>query len=68
MSVLRHIGGFNLAEEGAGYEFGGKTGTHDNVSSTWFVGSPSKLATAVWTGRYNTLKSRTGETVNGEVR
>ncbi|WP_430753889.1 transglycosylase domain-containing protein [Micrococcus luteus] len=68
MPVLRHIGGFNIAEEGAGYEFGGKTGTNDNVSSTWFVGFTSKLATAVWTGRYNNLKSMTGETVNGEVR
>ena len=53
---------------GAGYEFGGKTGTNDNVSSTWFVGFTNKLATAVWTGRYNNLKSMTGETVNGEVR
>ncbi len=66
--VLRHHAGYNLAPDGAGYEFAGKSGTNNNNSSTWFVGYTTELATAVWSGRYTNLKSMIGETVRGQKR
>lgn len=66
--VLRHIATWNIAPDGTGYEFAGKTGTNNNMSSTWFVGYTTELATAVWAGRYTSQKTMRGETINGEVQ
>ncbi|MDY6055285.1 transglycosylase domain-containing protein [Micrococcus sp.] len=68
MPVLRHIAALNVAPDGAGYEFAGKTGTNNNMSSTWFVGFTTDLTTAVWAGRYTSQKTMVGETINGVHR
>lgn len=66
--VLRHHAGYNLAPDGAGYQFAGKSGTNNNNSSTWFVGYTTELSTAVWSGRYTNMKSMIGETIRGVPR
>lgn len=47
---------------------GGKTGTNNNMSSTWFVGYTDKLTTASWVGRWTNQKTLAGETINGRKR
>ncbi|UBH25522.1 penicillin-binding protein [Micrococcus porci] len=66
--LLRHIAAHNIAPDGTGYEFAGKTGTNNNMSSTWFIGYTTELATAVWAGRYTSQKTMRGETINGVVQ
>ncbi|WP_313815926.1 transglycosylase domain-containing protein [Citricoccus sp.] len=45
---------------------GGKTGTNNAQSSTWYIGYTSGLSTASWVGRYQDLQSLAGVPVNGQ--
>ncbi|MFC7400745.1 transglycosylase domain-containing protein [Citricoccus sp. GCM10030269] len=45
---------------------GGKTGTNNSQSSTWYIGYTSGLATASWVGRFTDLRSLAGEPINGQ--
>jgi membrane peptidoglycan carboxypeptidase len=44
---------------------GGKTGTNNSQSSTWYIGYTSGLSTASWVGRYTDLKPLADVPVNG---
>lgn len=44
---------------------GGKTGTNNSQSSTWYIGYTSGLSTASWVGNYTGLKSLAEVPVNG---
>ena len=47
-------------------EFGGKTGTSNNHSDAWFVGTTKNLVGAVWVGgEYRCIHFRTGELGQG---
>lgn len=47
-------------------EFGGKTGTSNNHSDAWFVGTTANLVGAVWVGgEYRCIHFRTGELGQG---
>ncbi len=65
--TLTQIGQRNADESGVdpGVPMGGKTGTNNSQSSTWYIGYTSGLSTASWVGRYTGLKTLAGQTVNG---
>jgi membrane peptidoglycan carboxypeptidase len=48
--TLKHIAGDRVAP-GLGAPAGGKTGTNDYATSTWFAGYTSDLTTVSWVGR-----------------
>jgi membrane peptidoglycan carboxypeptidase len=66
--TLTQIGRRNAQEAGVdpGLPMGGKTGTNNSQSSTWYIGYTSGLSTASWVGRYTDLKTLAGTRVNGQ--
>ncbi|HEY4615077.1 MAG TPA: penicillin-binding transpeptidase domain-containing protein, partial [Citricoccus sp.] len=66
--TLTQIGRRNAEEAGTdpGVPMGGKTGTNNSQSSTWYIGYTSGLSTASWVGRYTDLKTLAGTEVNGQ--
>ncbi|MDI3329584.1 MAG: transglycosylase domain-containing protein [Micrococcus sp.] len=67
--TLTQIGRRNAQEAGVdpGLPMGGKTGTNNSQSSTWYIGYTSGLSTASWVGRYTGLETLAGTAVNGQV-
>lgn len=66
--TLTQIGTRNAQEAGVdpGLPMGGKTGTNNSQSSTWYIGYTSGLSTASWVGRYTDLQTLAGKPVNGQ--
>ena len=64
--VLQGIADLNILQDEADFAAAGKTGTNNNMSSTWFVGYTDKLTTASWVGRWTNQKTLAGETINGK--
>lgn len=59
---LRHYIGKHLTKA----DWGGKTGTSNNHSDAWFVGTTPRLVTGVWVGgEYRSIHFRTGELGQG---
>lgn len=61
----------NIAEEQMGdgdpvFPMAGKTGTSNEGSNTWFVGSTAGMTTAAQVGRFEDIQSLWGSTINGE--
>lgn len=48
------------------FPMGGKTGTDNFESSTWFNGYTTGLSTSAWVGRYTDLETLRGATIDGE--
>jgi membrane peptidoglycan carboxypeptidase len=75
--TLKHIAGDRVAP-GISADIGGKTGTNNGATSTWFAGYTSDLTTVTWVGRKdgkisdptsNDIKGlNNGLTVNGVAR
>lgn len=51
--TLTKIAGQRVAKGSISQPIGGKTGTTNGASSTWFVGYTTGMATAAWTGRFD---------------
>ncbi|SJN34093.1 Multimodular transpeptidase-transglycosylase [Micrococcus lylae] len=67
--ILQAITDKNIfSDEDRPFPAAGKTGTNNNMSSTWFVGYTDKLTTASWVGRWTNQKTLAGETINGIKR
>jgi membrane peptidoglycan carboxypeptidase len=54
-----------LTDPHDGIQHFGKTGTTDSEKDTWFVGSSSKLTTAVWVGNVSGATSIRNTTISG---
>ncbi|WP_246858554.1 transglycosylase domain-containing protein [Citricoccus sp. SGAir0253] len=67
--TLTQIARRNADEAGVdpGVPMGGKTGTNNSQSSTWFIGYTSDLSTASWVGNYTGLGTLAGQAVDGQV-
>ena len=70
-SVMRDAGGtgqslWGYVRDIRDTQFGGKTGTSNNHSDAWFVGTTKNLVGAVWVGgEYRCIHLRTGELGQG---
>lgn len=64
--TMQRIAEDRVAEEDPQFPMGGKTGTNNSESSTWFIGYSKGLSTASWVGRYTDLESLKGMTINGQ--
>jgi penicillin-binding protein 1A len=58
--------GFVGYDKAADTDFGGKTGTSNNHSDAWFIGTTPKLVVGAWVGgEYRCIHFRTGELGQG---
>ena len=58
--------GFVGSDKAADTDFGGKTGTSNNHSDAWFIGTTPKLVCGAWVGgEYRCIHFRTGELGQG---
>ncbi|NWN88154.1 MAG: transglycosylase domain-containing protein [Micrococcaceae bacterium] len=64
-NTLTGIADERIAEGNIDFPIAGKTGTNNASSSLWFIGYTSELTTASWAGRYSSLDSLAGSTING---
>lgn len=64
--TLKRIAGTRVAKGTISQQIGGKTGTNNSASSTWFVGYTTGMATAAWTGRFDGNAKIAGELINGQ--
>jgi penicillin-binding protein 1A len=61
-SRLRGFVGYDITDT----DFGGKTGTSNNHSDAWFIGTTPKLVVGAWVGgEYRCIHFRTGELGQG---
>ena len=58
----------NYVGYGTDTDFGGKTGTSNNHSDAWFIGTTPKLVVGAWVGgEYRSIHFRTGQLGQGNV-
>ena len=58
----------NFVGYGTDTDFGGKTGTSNNHSDAWFIGTTPKLVVGAWVGgEYRSIHFRTGQLGQGNV-
>ncbi|MDO5635442.1 MAG: transglycosylase domain-containing protein, partial [Micrococcus sp.] len=65
--VLKDIAELNILRGEVDFDAAGKTGTNNNMSSTWFVGYTDQLTTTSWVGRWTDQRSLAGETIAGRT-
>ncbi len=64
--TLKRIAGTRVAKGSISQPIGGKTGTNNGASSTWFVGYTTGMATAAWTGRFDGNAAIFNVPINGQ--
>ncbi|WP_261624738.1 transglycosylase domain-containing protein [Nesterenkonia marinintestina] len=67
--TMTNIADYNAQDSGSSFDFpvGGKTGTNNEQSSTWFIGYSKGLSTASWVGSYADMTSLNNRPINGQV-